>query len=743
MTLSMAGLAVSAVLLSSSSALIQRYYDKDRDYRLMARAAIGRTKATVQRDTTLSIPFDTAYRAMTAQALSDASGSTIGTIRVNSYATYTGDTAGTFIPFLTIMAQAYDTLGTRSVQRLDLQSESFSRYAIFVDTFLPNTVMDTLMHIRGRVHGNRNWYSAVSTYYDTMSLSGSTHSGSATYSGNGVAVTGAKRIKWPTSSSLSNLSTLASAGNLSFTQLSATSATSVNSGGVDVSGDATAAATARRGTRLRFRPVDVNGNGEYDAAEGFFMVFDLASGMDTSNFRADLTTASSERNPATLCPASGSGSDRPCQNTVILNNCGLMVTISGRKEFFPVNRFRESWVQTRVQLSTAPIVSAADAAIMGGTYASTQEVDTVAAKKILSFGYGYSRCFPSGSPYLMLSERYVSGASCGIDSTLNAFPYAWGASASCSSTYQYGGQDTTFTINARRCYIRGTAGQCYDDPFTSGTGDGLQRVGNWVAFGGTSTVPALTTIQDRERPYLWPISTTYNAASRGVIYASNTSALFVSDTVRGFVTLYAHGRVVLVDDLVYDKDPTDPNALCRNMLGVIADTSIKIANSPINFPRRIPSGPSSTTTATFYAFLGSPNFYLHGYMLALSTTTSTSSTANRLIHGTVTAEDSSSNAIGGLTCKGISTSGGCWFHTGGAAMKIFHESMAAAGTGLLRMITADPCQAQQTNRRPPFFPLTGRYLDYKWSEVDTRDTDTWAEIKTYLARLRGNNRAVP
>lgn len=52
-------------------------------------------------------------------------------------------------------------------------------------------------------------------------------------------------------------------------------------------------------------------------------------------------------------------------------------------------------------------------------------------------------------------------------------------------------------------------------------------------------------------------------------------------------------------------------------------------------------------------------------------------------------------------------------------------------------------QAQDTNRLPPFFPLTGRYADYEASEVDTRTTDTWAEIKTYLARLRGNNRAVP
>src|SRR5262245_32798878 len=159
MTLSMAGLAISAVLLSSSASLVQRYYDKDRDYRLLARAAIGRVKSTVQRDTTLTIPYDSAYRALTASTTTDASGNTLSTIKVNGYATFTGDTGGTYIPFLTVMAQAYDTLGTRSVQRLDLQSEAFSRYTMFVDTFLANTTVPVGGHFHGRVHGNRNWAS--------------------------------------------------------------------------------------------------------------------------------------------------------------------------------------------------------------------------------------------------------------------------------------------------------------------------------------------------------------------------------------------------------------------------------------------------------------------------------------------------------------------------------------------------------------------------------------------------------
>ena len=145
MTLSLAGLAVSAVLLTSSSSLVQRYYDKAKDYRLYALAAIGRAKSSVQRDTTVSIPGDTAYTALSAATIADASGNTNATIKVNAYAGYTGDTGGTYIPFLSVLAQAYDTQGVRSVQRADLQSEAFSRYALFVDSF-PSTTVLPLWH---------------------------------------------------------------------------------------------------------------------------------------------------------------------------------------------------------------------------------------------------------------------------------------------------------------------------------------------------------------------------------------------------------------------------------------------------------------------------------------------------------------------------------------------------------------------------------------------------------------------
>ena len=399
MTLSLAGLAVSAVLLTSSSSLVQRYYDKAKDYRLYALAAIGRAKSSVQRDTTVSIPGDTAYTALSAATIADASGNTNATIKVNAYAGYTGDTGGTYIPFLSVLAQAYDTQGVRSVQRADLQSEAFSRYALFVDSFPSTTVLPSGLHIRGPSYGNRNWISAATpgtAYYDTLSVVG-TISGASTYAGRGVAVTSAQRIKWPTSTSLASLSTLASAGGMSFAQVGTTTTSFATAGGTNVSGDMSGS-SARSGTALRFRPVDVNANGTIDADEGFFMVFDLATGMDTANLRVDPVASGSYASRPSRCPMINGS----CLNMAILNQCGLLATIGGRKEFFPVTRFREQWVRQRVRGATAPAVTDADTLAMrgmGGVTPSTP--DTTALMKVLGFGTGYSRCFPAGSPYLM------------------------------------------------------------------------------------------------------------------------------------------------------------------------------------------------------------------------------------------------------------------------------------------------------------------------------------------------------
>ncbi|MCC7195194.1 MAG: hypothetical protein IT356_06535 [Gemmatimonadaceae bacterium] len=720
MTLALAGLAISAVLMTSSSALMQRYFDKEKDFRYSARAAVALVKSLVQRDTTVVVPGDTALRVFTGATIADAGGVANGSIRVNGFAAYTGDTAGTHVPFLTVMAQAYDSAGVRSVVREDMQSDAFSRYAMFMDS-VSLGVIPSGQIFRGRVHGNRGWLQSAAPpgpdYYDTLTVVGSL-SGSGSFRGP-PAVTGVGRIRWPTTTTLAPLAALGQAGNLAFAPVSASdwaACSDLGASGIDLTGrDPTGVCWAwwayvspftqvPSGTRLRLRPVDVNANGVYDAAEGFFEVYDLSPGIDTSSLRADISRVGGNPN-----------------NIVVQNQCGLMVTIAGRREFFPVARFREGWVRNRVQLSTAPVVSAGDAWTM--SQSTGDSPSAAAVSKILSYGVGYSRCFPAGSPYLMLTERYVgSGSGCvptlGVTSGMSApYPYAWGAvGGGCGAAKQYGGQDTTFTPTGSRCRLVGVAGQCA--PYGA-------RLGSWKAYSGTNTASISGTVmQGVERPYLWPISPTYNPNSRGVAYASNTNPLYVSGALRGYLTLYSLGKIVLIDDVVYDGDPTAPGNLCRNFLGLIGARGVDIADNALNRPRPDPGGT--------YRFLGTPDFTLHGIVMSLAAPF------------TVEGWSNSQATSPALSCNGVSSSGGCINHTGGVIAKYYAATTSGPSSGLVENRTYDPCQAQPANRRPPYFPLTGRYTDYKSYELDTRRLATWPAVKAYLARLRGGTeRAVP
>ncbi len=688
MTLSLAGLAISAIYLTSSTGLLTRYYDKERDYRYAAEAALALGKSRVNKDTALGLPDDTAKTILSGSSLTDAAGSTISTIKVNLYAAYTGDTVGIYGQFVTLLSQAYDTGGTRHVRRLDLTAESFSRYAMFVDSFPSGVAYGTGEFIRGRAHSNTLWGSSGSPgphYYDTVSAV-TTISASGTYDRGKIA--GAARVPYPTVAKLAALPGYATSGNLNFTPVTGSANVAVN-GAKNMSGRLDSV-SAVRGTRLSFRPVDWTNHGKladssyYNEQDGFMMLFDLATGIDTSSLRAEL-------------PRSGS---TPLTSIVMLNQCGLLVTIGTRKEFFPVSRFKELWVRTRVKGSTAPVISAADTAAMGTGNAA-------AYNKILSFGPGFSRCFPAGSPYLMLAERLTT-SSCGVDSTnYGATVYAWGGTGGgCAAAKQYGGQDSTFTPNASRCLISQT--------LTTGVCTGYVREGNWRLWPGTAVSGSPNAIQTVQKAYMWPLYKPYNLSSKGVIHAT-AGPLFVSDTLRGNVTVYVLGRVIVVDDLVYDQMPTNLLYVCRNFLGIIARDEIMLADAAMNRPR-----PDAGGTMRF---LGpNMNYELHAVTMSLT--------------NAVGIENYLGNTQAGATCQGNNMSGGCINQIGGVIHKWVPVTFSGTA-GMRENRSVDPCQL--TNRKPPFFPMTGRYVDNKYYEIDPVNVAAWSQVKSYFAKLRGRS----
>jgi hypothetical protein len=740
MTLSLAGLAMSAIYLSSSAGLLSRYYDRERNYRYAAEAAIALGKSRIQAgDTTLKL-LDTGAKALlTATSLKDASGITIPRVLVNLYGANTGDTVGIYGSFITLLAQAYDSGGTRMVRRLDLTAESFSRFAMFTNTFNMGGCYGTGEFIRGRAHSNQSWNSCGPpgpTYFDTVSVHASVV-GTATYtypSQQGVPL-----IPMPTIAKLAALPVYAANAHLQFTPVTATSGSAAKTQTkgtttIDLSGNV-AGGNPTVGTRVSFRHVDVNNNGIFEQAEGMMMIFDLATGMDTASLRVDFA-ATSVTNPSK-------------GDIVLLNQCGLLMHMpsgtavaggptfaSAHNEFFPISRFREPWVRKRIIAAGAgtavgnTAITAADTLAMEGPTTALWLSDSLQPiavyTKILGYGIGNTRCFPAGSPLLMLTERNTTAA-CVVTQALATVVYGWGSTGSgCATTTQYGGMDTTFTAKPMRCayFGRGTTGVCG----SLGTGTvGQVALGTWRTWAGAAlpTIPT-SVIQPVEAPYLWPLFLPYNINAKGVVN-STTGPVYLSDTLRGNITFYesdAAQNIVIIDDLVYDQDPTQATALCRNFLGIIAGQNVLSANNGLNRPRPDPLG-----VVRWYGF---PNFTLHAVTMALNGTVGVEDGYSYFTDGRLPVGPQT--AVATICGVGYSVNGGCLNQTGGV-IEQFISITYNGNFGLRENRTVDPCQ--KTNSRPPFFPQTGRYLDNKYFEIDPTLVATPAQVVLFFSSLRG------
>jgi Tfp pilus assembly protein PilX len=168
MTLAIAGLSIAAIFMSSSAGLLSTFYDREREFRFAAESALEQMRSTLNSNAAFSLP-DTGVRQVVAGAqILDAAGSPLPRVRVNVYAAVTGDTTGTFLPTVTLIAAAYDAAGTRYVARMDLRRESFSRYALFTDSF-PASIEHRPGTGSGR-HSNGQWRltSSGNRYRDTV-----------------------------------------------------------------------------------------------------------------------------------------------------------------------------------------------------------------------------------------------------------------------------------------------------------------------------------------------------------------------------------------------------------------------------------------------------------------------------------------------------------------------------------------------------------------------------------------------
>ena len=622
LTVSLAAIAMSAILLTGGGTALTKYYDREREFRYASEAALAIGKARINKDTTIHLPDSGYVTLISGGTITGADGAVVPRVWVNLYAGKSGNTTGQFGQFASVIAEAYDAGGARYVRRLELESENFAKYAMFTNTFSAGLCYTTGEFIRGRSHSNQGWYSCGSpTYYDTVSAVLSVSGGSPVFKRG--SINGAAIIPIPGVAQLAVLHTKATTGNL------------------DVIAVGTSAATTR--TRIEFVAIDLtNANSVIAPQDGFFRVYQ-------SN-RADRLRV----NPIVYSGGVNSPPDSLCGDWHIDSTA-----VPRRLTFWPVAVHNKDWMWARFGVK-AP----------SDTF-NTATASTAKRDAIMANANGF-RCYPGGDPHLVGIERSAKLS----------------APAPALADWRKGGEDTTYTDSTSFGWWQVWGGN------TSGTVTalGAMSAGNkYVGYQAQAT-------------RLWPLYRGINTTTRGVIHVHGPVAL--SGVLNGQITMYVQtygsnpGVVTYIDDLVYAQDPAA--VLCANLLGVLSDGDQMIADNAINSPQQAGSGltfrwadgdDGGQTTSTDFVF--------HGVMMSRT--------------GTIGVENYGSHAENKKSCNGAPTGRGCIRQAGGVIEQVISATYAGGGTGFGENRSVDQCLTRQS---PPYFPVTGRYVDNRFYEVD-------------------------
>ncbi|MDQ2667414.1 MAG: pilus assembly PilX N-terminal domain-containing protein, partial [Gemmatimonadota bacterium] len=130
--IAMAAIAMSSIFMASNANLLAKSYDRERDLKFAAEAALAIGKSRVNADPNILTmrsagQLDTAI--LLGQTLKGADGLPLAGVTVNVYVGPTGSTSGQFGRFSSIVAEARDPRGNGFIRRLELTQESFAKFA--------------------------------------------------------------------------------------------------------------------------------------------------------------------------------------------------------------------------------------------------------------------------------------------------------------------------------------------------------------------------------------------------------------------------------------------------------------------------------------------------------------------------------------------------------------------------------------------------------------------------------------
>lgn len=259
-------IAIAAVMMTLNANLIGK--NSERVSVVDAVALTGLEEARSRLNTTASLYPTVGFTTWESNvAVRDASGNIIPKVTRSTYIGPSGITSGQYGVVGSIISVARDSFGNAAVRRLEVNQESFSKFAYFTN-FETDTNFNTIVfgggdQLRGPVHTNDQMRigsspNPAATFFDQVTTANASIVNQSNASFGRPPILSAPRIPMPTVTDLAKLDSLAQAGNVRFTG--------------SMAGDAGEART-----RLHFLTIDLGvANG---GVHGFFMVYQAGTAI--------------------------------------------------------------------------------------------------------------------------------------------------------------------------------------------------------------------------------------------------------------------------------------------------------------------------------------------------------------------------------------------------------------------------------------------------------------------------------
>jgi hypothetical protein len=392
-------IAMAALSMSSNANLLAKSYDRERDLKFAAEAALAIGKSRVNADPLILQmrrvgQLDTII--LSQQVLTGADGNPLSGIKVNVYVGPTGSTSGQFGRFSSIVAEARDQRGNGFIRRLELTQESFAKFAYWSNSESNGSTtifFNNADELWGPVWSNDaiSIGSGGAKFHDEVGTASVVNGKS--YGTFAKAVKeNQKPIPLPSTSILNNLQQISATSGWDFSSVSTASQDETN---------------VR--DRLEFVAFDLNASGDStDLNEGLFKIYNART---TQAARGDYSDAFCGDWHATRVGVAGAASTTTLQ-------------------FFPVSQHNTTWFYNMYRQSLADANPGWSSSTLNN---NANGEKGASASTIMS--HVNARCYLPGDNHLVAVERSTSVV---YTDPRTALPYL-------VTDIQKGGMDTTFT----------------------------------------------------------------------------------------------------------------------------------------------------------------------------------------------------------------------------------------------------------------------------------------------------------